>query len=356
MARQPSRRTLTVRTLVITGAITIVAALIVFGPRKQEPDGSTMLAGQRQKEDLSDALVKLEDAETSELGRSESIANEQAAPEPSSAETAPEKEASRPSPETRPADSTGAMDARQAYRQGVEARQRNELLEARTLLNRALQGDLPDHHAETARKTLRELGARTLFSRAILHDDPLVSDYVVKWGDNLSKIAQTFDVSEDILAEVNQLPNKNFIRQGQRLKVLHGPFHTMIIKKQHLMHVYLQDTYVETFRVALGVNGGTPTGVWMVKDQLVNPSWVDPRTGQRWHADDPQNPIGEYWIGIEGVEGEAIGQFGYGIHGTIEPETIGQDVSLGCVRLAADDIARVFRMLVPGKSRVTIRD
>ena len=75
---------------------------------------------------------------------------------------------------------------------------------------------------------------------------------------------------------------------------------------------------------------------------------------RRYHSDDPTNPIGEYWIGLEGIEGDAAGAVGYGIHGTNEPQTIGQDVSLGCVRLGPEDIAFVYKVLLPGASMVTI--
>jgi len=153
---------------------------------------------------------------------------------------------------------------------------------------------------------------------------------------------------------INNIPNKNLIRVGMRLKVIHGPFHASIDKSKHLLHLYLQNVYLKSFPVALGTNGSTPTGRWRVDNHQVNPEWVNPRTHKRWHADDPDNPIGEYWIGLEGIEGAAVGQIGYGIHGTIEPETIGQNVSMGCVRLADKDIELIFKLLLPGHSRVTI--
>jgi lipoprotein-anchoring transpeptidase ErfK/SrfK len=119
------------------------------------------------------------------------------------------------------------------------------------------------------------------------------------------------------------------------------------------MHVFLGDVYVRSFKVALGAEGKTPTGKWRVTSRQANPSWVDPQTGKRYHADDPANPIGEYWVGLEGLEGAAVGAFGYGIHGTNEPQTIGRDVSLGCIRLAPDDIEFVYKLLLPGASFVT---
>ena len=88
----------------------------------------------------------------------------------------------------------------------------------------------------------------------------------------------------------------------------------------------------------------------------MSPEWIDTDTGNRYLADAPDNPIGERWIGLSGLTGEAVGRSGFGIHGTIEPESIGRDQSMGCIRLVADDVAWVYDLLVEGKSRVAVRE
>ena len=92
----------------------------------------------------------------------------------------------------------------------------------------------------------------------------------------------------------------------------------------------------------------------MVTTKLSNPEWTDPRSGQYYAPDDTQNPIGEYWIGLDCIAGDCIGDSGYGIHGTIEPESIGADMSMGCVRLLPDDIREVYQLLVRRHSTVDI--
>ena len=249
----------------------------------------------------------------------------------------------------------GSIDARAEMEAGYAALARNDLVTARTRLNRALHGGVKDSEVPRLRQTLGELAEKTLFSKGVQDGDPLAERYVVSSGNSLVRIARRNDISEDVLASINGITNKNNIREGQTLKVIHGPFHASVSKSEHLIHIYLQDVYVRSYRVALGANGSTPTGRWKVANHLENPGWTDPRTGKRWHANDADNPIGEFWIGLEGVEGGTVGQQGYGIHGTIEPETIGQDVSLGCVRLNAEDIAAVYRLLLPGRSFVDIK-
>ena len=73
-------------------------------------------------------------------------------------------------------------------------------------------------------------------------------------------------------------------------------------------------------------------------------------------ANDPKNPLGGYWMGLVGLEGDAVGKNSYGIHGTIEPDSIGKQASMGCIRLGHDDIALLFDLLVDGKSNVMIKD
>jgi LysM repeat protein len=250
-----------------------------------------------------------------------------------------------------------ASESRKAFAAGMEAKLKNEFITARTQLNEALHGGLPAHELQKAREALAAIADETIFKpQVVIRNDPLVHKYTVKAGDTLGRIAKRNHLSEDFLAGINKLTNKKNVRLGSTMKIVDGPFNAAVIKKDHVMHIYLGDVYLKSFRVALGMNGGTPTGLWRVANHLENPGWTDPRTGHRWHPDDPANPIGEFWIGLDGLEGECVGQDGFGIHGTIEEKTIGQDVSLGCVRMPADDIAFVYKLLVPGASIVTIAE
>ncbi|CAN0592015.1 unnamed protein product, partial [Laminaria digitata] len=59
------------------------------------------------------------------------------------------------------------------------------------------------------------------------------------------------------------------------------------------------------------------------------------------------------WIGLTGV-GQYSDLESYGIHGTIDPDSIGSDESMGCVRLAKGDIDVVYELLAEHISRVLI--
>ena len=71
---------------------------------------------------------------------------------------------------------------------------------------------------------------------------------------------------------------------------------------------------------------------------------------------DPKNPLGHFWLGLEGLEGQALGAQSYGIHGTIDPDSIGKQSSMGCIRLHNEDALMVYDLMVEGKSMVMVRE
>ena len=177
---------------------------------------------------------------------------------------------------------------------------------------------------------------------------------MVKAGDSLAKIAAQNAVTADLLAAINGIADKHLIREGPSIKAVKGPFRAVIHKKSYVLDVYLGDTFVKSFRVGLGAEGSTPTGEWRIKNKLVNPTYYPPRGGAIVAADDPQNPLGERWLGLEGVSGEAVSQERYGIHGTSDPDSIGKSVSLGCIRLHNADVELLYTYLTEGRSTVTV--
>ncbi len=233
----------------------------------------------------------------------------------------------------------------------------DDLIARRGVLNRRLAATRDADEARRLRQRLMELADRTIFSREVFGNDPLVETYVVQPGETLTVIARRYKVSPEIIMRINGIRDARRLRAGQRIKVPHGPFHVRIVKHDFRLDLYLQDLFVRSFKVGLGANGGTPTGTWKVKNRLKNPTYFPPSSSPEKRvipADDPRNPLGEYWIGLEGISGEALQAEGYGIHGTIDPDSIGRNVSLGCVRMHNDDVAFVFACVRPGESTVTI--
>jgi len=258
-----------------------------------------------------------------------------------------------PSVQSRPVVAGPAADTLAKARQALAA---GDLVQARQLFNAAFAQGLPEPLAREVIRELEKLADETLFSPKVYKSDPLVGFHLVDKGETLAKIAKRYKVTVQLLARINKLRNPNLIRYKQRLKVIHGPFNVVVDKSDFKMFVYCQDTLVRVFPVGLGMEGTTPTGLWRVKNKLENPTYYPPRGGKIIQADDPNNPLGEHWIGLEGIEGEAKGQERYGIHGTIEPESIGKNVSLGCIRMYNKDVAFLFDLLTVGNSLVKVRE
>jgi L,D-transpeptidase ErfK/SrfK len=123
-------------------------------------------------------------------------------------------------------------------------------------------------------------------------------------------------------------------------------------RRLYLMHGD-HDTPVESFPIAVGKNGWeTPLGRFRVEEMVVDPEFLklDPSAPSRVLKripPGPANPLGERWIGFAHGEGWTVG-----IHGTPNPELLGQAVSHGCVRMRNADVVRVYERVELGTTVV----
>ena len=98
---------------------------------------------------------------------------------------------------------------------------------------------------------------------------------------------------------------------------------------------------VKTYPVGIGDLGWeTPEGVYRVVEHEVNPTWVIPPSLRKEYGvsripPGPDNPLGNYWMGLSAKR--------YGIHGTNFPWGVGRLVSHGCIRLYPEHIAELFK-------------
>ena len=236
-----------------------------------------------------------------------------------------------------------------------------DLIGAREILNAAL---IAAHDtSDDIKKQIEEINQSLIFSARKFPDDPWGGNYQVASGERLGTIAARSNVTWECLSRINGVTPKK-LRSGQTIKMVKGPFYAVVYKHLFKMDIYLGapggpgSMYIRTFQVGLGKDNSTPTGLWMCKagDKIRNPRYYPPHGGDVIAPDDPKNPLGGYWIAIEGMEGQALGQESFGIHGTIDPDSIGKMESMGCIRLRAEDISWVFDLLVDGKSKVLIKD
>jgi LysM repeat protein len=233
------------------------------------------------------------------------------------------------------------------------------IIAARDKLDQTLEMGLNPKILSSVKAQMATLAEKWLFSRDAFPGDTLTGLYEVQHNDSLSEIGKKYKVPHEILQQINNIPDPKKLREGQKIKVVNGPFHAIVYKSTFTLDLYLQNTYVKSYKVGLGMEGKeTPTGKWRVKagGKLLNPTWRDPDTGRTYIADDPDYPLGSRWIAIEGLEGNALGRTGFAFHGTKDPETIGTRSSKGCIRLFNGDVIELYNLVVPVDSKVNVVD
>ena len=258
-----------------------------------------------------------------------------------------------------------------------QAEREGRLAEARALLSKLIvDPNMGNEHKPVLRARTAAINESLLFSPAIDNEDPISRLIRVRPNDALSKIARRENLGTDwrAIQIVNHLSNPNSIREGQALKLVEGPFHVIVDKSEYRLDLFWGPKpveseseaglppaprsdwlYIRSFYVGLGEHGLTPIGRFIAtSSKEANPSWRNPRTGEQYGRDDPQNPIGEFWLGIEGADGPSRVHQGLGLHGTIEPESIGRDESMGCIRMLPGEIDIVWALLTPQVSRVYV--
>jgi lipoprotein-anchoring transpeptidase ErfK/SrfK len=231
------------------------------------------------------------------------------------------------------------------------------IIDARDKLNEALPMVMSREQNVFIKERLALLANEWLFSPKIFPQDKLCSSYMVKRGELLSTISSKHKVPYEILQEINNIYRPENLRAGEKIKVINGPFHARIYRSSFTMDLFLQNTYVRSFKVGLGMpDRETPTGLWRVKPggKLKSPTWTNPDTGKTYKAGDPDYPLGSRWIGLEGIKGDAVGRVGIAFHGTKDPNLIGEAGSRGCIRLDNGDVILLYNLLMPTYSQVEI--
>ena len=234
---------------------------------------------------------------------------------------------------------------------------------ARVALTRLLEGSaLSTVDRMRGYDAINRINGVLLFSNRTLGNDPYSITYKVQPGDSLAKIAKAekLDCDWRFLQRVNGIANPNGLRVGQSLKLPRGAFHGEVRKGEYRLNIFMGDgadrVMVASYPIGLGELNSTPTGTFMVRprSKLIDPEWRNPRTGEFFAASDPKNPIGERWIGLKGIEPHNKSFEGYGIHGTVDLDSIGQQRSMGCVRMRPGDVEVVYELMTEPNSTVTI--
>ena len=182
---------------------------------------------------------------------------------------------------------------------------------------------------------------KALFSKEIASDSIA---YTVKPGDSLYVLARKNHTTVDFIKKINDLKSDN-IYPKMKLKIHTAPFSIQIDKSKNVLVLYSNDEAVKKYSVATGKKNCTPVGEFKITDKLLNPTWF--KTGAILPPGSPENALGTRWMGFD--------KPAYGIHGTIEPKSIGTQASEGCIRMLNEEVEELYS-LVPVGTKVTIQD
>ena len=192
-----------------------------------------------------------------------------------------------------------------------------------------------------AEKAIGDLNIKILFSPKIMEGATI---YQIRKGDTLAAIAKKYGTTVDLISYINSLKDTN-IKYGFKLKVPSVKFSIVVDKSQNILTLNGDGNMVKTYRASTGSNNSTPTGKFVITNRISDPTWYT--TGAVVPPSSANNILGTRWLGIS--------KKGFGIHGTTEPEKIGQSVTSGCVRLANPDVEELY-MIVPEGTEVVIVD
>lgn len=119
----------------------------------------------------------------------------------------------------------------------------------------------------------------------------------------------------------------------------------------HFLYVIFENQTALRYGVGVGREGFQWFGQARIDRKAIWPDWVPPpemlvRQPElpRFVAGGPENPLGPRALYLY-RDGRDLG---YRLHGTLEPWSIGSDVSSGCIRMFSEDVIDLYQRCPPG--------
>jgi hypothetical protein len=170
----------------------------------------------------------------------------------------------------------------------------------------------------------------------------------VEKGDSLILIRKrVLKEHPDLLVCTGQIERANelhggVVHPGQVLRIPTERAHMLVALEPHWAFYMMGEHVVGAWEVGVGKTGSeTRPGNYTVGEKTPEPMWFPP--GQKpVPFGDPTNPLGTRWIAWVSADGAPCR---LGFHGTKDPESIGQDLSQGCVRMLNRDVEELFEIL-----------
>ena len=241
-------------------------------------------------------------------------------------------------------------DVRPEFREMMEAAQREIQKGSLVRVLRDLtplygRQDLSREESRQLTELLSQLAGEVVYSR----QHYLQEAYVVRGTESLQQIAEECRVPWQLLANINGIRDPDRLAPGTKLKVLRGPFDAVVFLDRYELVLQIDGLYAGRFPIGIGTDSPRSEGTFVVQKKMTQPTYYGPNGTVR--PDDPENPLGKYWIGLD----ERVG-----IHGTNDLRNLRRTGGGGGVCLGDRDIEDLYDILsakspsCPG-SKVTFR-
>jgi len=218
---------------------------------------------------------------------------------------------------------------------------KNDIVKARDIYQLILKRYQNVENISDVQDKMGKLNIAILFSKTITNKDVF---YEVEPGNTLMSIAKKFGTTVDLVKIANSLKSDN-IKARAKLKISKAKYKILIDKSQNILTLLSDDDIVKVYRVSTGENNCTPIGNFKIVNKIIDPVWYTEKA--MVPAESPDNVLGSRWMGFNLP--------GYGIHGTVSPEKIGEHATKGCVRMINAEVEELYK-IIPIGTEVTIVD
>ena len=163
-------------------------------------------------------------------------------------------------------------------------------------------------------------------------------------------VQQTMDIGDEpgrVSTEEVSITEGPFARQMVLFRSNEAPGTVVIHSAERFLYVVQGNGRALRYGIGVGREGFQWSGLVQVSRKAEWPDWRPPPEMlqrqpylPRFMAGGPGNPMGARAL--------YLGSTVFRIHGTNQPETIGEAISSGCFRLANGDIADLYERVPPG--------
>jgi lipoprotein-anchoring transpeptidase ErfK/SrfK len=225
---------------------------------------------------------------------------------------------------------------------GRQAERDGKLIEARALFQEAVTSapwDTPEW--TEAVEALGRANVALIFSPTPTPDS---KQYVIQKGDSITSIGNKLNTTQGLLMRANNLPDEHTLRVGQSMKWTPKDFRIVIERSTCRLFLLDSNGIFKRYTVGLGKEGHeTALGLFKIGNKEKDPTWHKPGEGPI-PPGDLRNELGTRWMPWIPVQ-EGLPK-DLGIHGTIEPPTVGHYSSHGCARMLKEDVEELWDLVV----------